>query len=204
MSAPNAQPPPQYSRDDVDALLSKMIAERDALLTAALALTPQEAGAVPVDAVGEEQWTAREQLAHLWEMERSYVACCRAALETNGADVTDVRAQPVAIPIEDAPAHSVAVLVDALKQERSITLDFIRALTLADFTRTAKNAAFGELTVMQWLRSFYRHDRQHTAQIQGRRSDYAPSFQDGKEPDQRRQRIALVRRRAAARQQSSH
>ena len=197
MSASQPAQPPQYIRKDVDALLTKMIAQRDTLLSAALVLSAEDADRVPSDAVGEEQWTAKEQLAHLWEMECAYIAWCRAALETNGADVTKVRGEPVAIPIEDAPAHSVAELVDALKQERSATLDLIRSLALDDFSRMATTAVFGELTVMQWLRSFYRHDRQHAAQIQGRQSDYAPTFRDGKEPDQRRHRIELVRRRAA-------
>jgi hypothetical protein len=45
---------------------------------------------------------------------------------------------------------------------------------------------FGELTVLQWLRSFYRHDRMHTDQIAGRDPEYKPRFVGGQEPDQRR------------------
>jgi hypothetical protein len=41
------------------------------------------------------------------------------------------------------------------------------------------------MSVLQWLRSYYRHDRMHLAQIQGRKSDYQPRFVGG-EPDQRR------------------
>jgi hypothetical protein len=44
---------------------------------------------------------------------------------------------------------------------------------------------FGELTMIQWLRSAYRHDRMHLAQVQGRPSEYQPRFLTG-EPDQRR------------------
>jgi hypothetical protein len=50
--------------------------------------------------------------------------------------------------------------------------------------------------VLQYLRSFYRHDRQHTAQILGRASDYQPNFK-GKEPNQRKMRLELVARRQA-------
>jgi hypothetical protein len=53
---------------------------------------------------------------------------------------------------------------------------------------------FGSLTVLQWLRSFYRHDRQHSAQIAGRKSDYQPNFR-GKEPNQRKARLELVAKR---------
>ena len=55
---------------------------------------------------------------------------------------------------------------------------------------------FGQLTVLQWVRSFYRHDRQHAAQVQGRKSDYQPNFKT-KEPNQRQARLDLVARRRA-------
>ena len=189
---------PEYTQDDVAALTAKMAEERGKLIAAAAeGLRGDDADRVPVDAVGEEQWTAKEQLAHLWEMEKSYVAWCRAALEEDGVDVAGVRGDPVDIPIEDAPDHSVRELLDALIVERVATNEFIAGLSLEQFQRTASNPAFGQLTVMQWLRSFYRHDRQHTAQIEGRRSDYQPNFQSGVEPNQRRMRIEQVARRAA-------
>ena len=190
---------PTYTQTDVDELLRKMAAERARLLAAAHALRPAEADAVPLDAEGEEQWTAKEQLAHLWEMERGYVATCRAALAENGCDATQIpaafAAAPVAIPVEDAPGHRVAELVEALIAERARTVTFIAGIPLAGFAQTARTVAFGELTVMQWLRSFYRHDRQHGAQIEGRASEYQPNFAGGVEPNQRRMRMDLVRQR---------
>ncbi len=188
---------PEYTQDDVAALTAKMAKERGKLIAAAEGLRGDDADQVPVDAVGEEQWTAKEQLAHLWEMEKSYVAWCRAALEVDGVDVSSVRGDPVDIPIEDAAGHSVRELLDALIAERAATNEFIAGLSLEQFHRTASNPAFGQLTVMQWLRSFYRHDRQHTAQIEGRQSDYQPNFQSGAEPNQRRMRIEQVAARAA-------
>lgn len=188
---------PEYTQDDVAALTAKMAEERGKLIAAAEGLRGDDADRVPVDAVGEEQWTAKEQLAHLWEMEKSYVAWCRAALEVDGVDVSGVRGDPVDIPIEDASDHSVRELLDALIAERAATNEFIAGLSLEQFHRTASNPAFGQLTVMQWLRSFYRHDRQHTAQIEGRQSDYQPNFQSGVEPNQRQMRIEQVAARAA-------
>jgi hypothetical protein len=44
---------------------------------------------------------------------------------------------------------------------------------------------FGTLTVMQWLRSYYRHDRMHYDQVRGAEPTYKPRF-TGAEPDQRR------------------
>lgn len=186
---------PKYTPDDVEALLAKMAEERGKLIAAAEGLSGGDADHVPVDAVGEEQWTAKEQLAHLWEMEKSYTAWCRAALHENGADVSGVRGDPVAIPIENAPNHTVRELLDALIAERAATNGFIAGLSLGDFRRTAVTAGFGELTVMQLLRSFYRHDRQHTAQIEGRQSDYQPRYVGRSEPNQRQMRIEQTARR---------
>ena len=188
---------PDYTPSDVDTLLAKMAEERAALLAAAEGLSPADANRVPIDAQGEAQWTAKEQLAHLWEMERGYVAICRAALRQSGATAS-LEPAAVPIPLEAAPRHTVAEFIAGLKQERERTVAFIRGLTLGQFARTARTDAFGELTVMQWLRSYYRHDRQHAAQIQGRRSDYVPHFAAGTEPNQRRLRLERAARRGAA------
>lgn len=184
------------TREDVEELKSKMRQERAALLAAAAALNPTEALHVPVDAEGEEQWTAVEQLAHLWEMERSYDAWVRAALAEDGADLRGVEGEPVAIPIEKASTHTIAELVRALEIERAYTLGLIDGIALEGFDRTGVSPMFGRLTVLQFLRSFYRHDRQHAAQIQGRKSDYQPRFQ-GREPNQRQMRLERIAREQA-------
>ena len=148
---------------------------------------------MPVDAEGEEQWTALEQLAHLWEMERSYDSWVRAALVEDGVDLRGVEVDPVAIPIERANQHSRDELLRALELERAYTLGLIDGIPLDWFDRSAVSPVFGSLTVIQWLRSFYRHDRQHAAQVQGRKSDYQPKFK-GSEPNQRRMRLEKVAR----------
>jgi hypothetical protein len=185
------------TREQVLELKAKMAEERAALIAAARSLSREDALKVPVDAEGEEQWTALEQLAHLWEMERNYDAWVRAALERDNPDLGGVQGEPVAIPIEEANDHSVDELLRALELERAYTLGLIDGIPLEGFDRTATSPIFGTLTVLQWLRSFYRHDRQHGAQIQGRRSDYVPNFK-GKEPNQRQMRLEAVRRRQEA------
>ena len=182
------------TREQVDELLQKMSEERAGLLTAARSLSPQDALAVPKDAEGEEQWTALEQLAHLWEMERSYDSWVLRALHEDNPELAGTLALPVEIPIEAANGHAIEEMVEALIRERTYTLGMIDAIRLDDFERTAVSPIFGQLTVMQWLRSFYRHDRQHGAQILGRKSDYQPNFKT-KEPNQRKARIELVARR---------
>lgn len=186
------------TEQQVAELRAKMAQERAALVAAARALSRDEALRVPQDARGEEQWTALEQLAHLWEMERSYDAWVLSALKTDNPDLTRVRGEPVEIPIEKANGSSVEELLRRLEVDRAYTLGIIDALPLGAFDRTATSPVFGTLTVLQWLRSFYRHDRQHAAQIEGRQSDYRPNFAGGAEPNQRRARIEQVARRNAA------
>lgn len=187
------------TRAQVDELLDKMAQERGALIEAVLSLSPADSLSVPKNAEGEEQWTAREQLAHLWEMERSYDARVVAAVAQDGVDISGLSGKPVDIPIEAANAYEVQTLLYHLQMDRQYTLGLIDGLPLEYFDRTARGAGFGNLTVLQWLRSFYRHDRQHAAQIQGRKSDYQPNFANGKEPNQRQARIDLVSRRQLTR-----
>lgn len=184
------------TREQVGELKAKMAEERAALLEAARGLTPEDALRVPVDAEGEEQWTALEQLAHLWEMERTYDTWVKAALQEDGADLSGIPWQEVPIPVEAANGHTVDELLRGLEVERAYTLGLIDGIPLDGFDRTAKSPIFGELTVLQYLRSFYRHDRQHAAQILGRQSDYQPSFK-GKEPNQRKMRLEQVAKRRA-------
>jgi len=174
------------TQEQIDELVTKMEEERGRFLVQARGLSEEVAERRPEGKTGEEEWSAKEQLAHLWEMERSYIAWVNAALRENGADLTGVRGAPVAIPIERANEHTVDELIRALETERAGTLTFIRSLAPEDFDRTAKQPMFGELTVLQWLRSFYRHDRMHTDQIAGRDPEYKPRFVNGREPDQRR------------------
>jgi DinB superfamily len=174
--------------EQVAELKEKMAEERATLVAAARALSPEDALRVPVDAEGEEQWTALEQLSHLWEMERTYDTWVKAALHQDNPDLTDLRWAEVPIPVERANSATVDELLRRLELERAYTLGLIDGLSLDAFDRTATSPMFGTLTVLQWLRSFYRHDRQHGAQIQGRKSDYTPGFK-GKEPNQRKARL---------------
>lgn len=180
------------TREQVDELKAKMAEQRAIVMDVARAMRPDEALKVPVDAEGEEQWTALEQLSHLWEMERNYDAWVLAALETNGVNLAGIQGKPVDIPVQDANGSSIPELLHYLEIERAYTTGLIDALRLEDFDRTAVSPAFGELTVLQWLRSFYRHDRQHSAQLQGRASDYKPKFASGKEPNQRLARLKAI------------
>jgi len=167
-------------------LLDKMDAERAALLSQASALSDEAASFAPPDARGEAGWSAKEQLAHLAEMETAYRAWVERALAEDDPDVTRVRGERPAIPLTEARAHSVAELTGQLRAERAKTVALIESLAPEQFERTASQQMFGRLTVLQWLRSYYRHDRMHHDQMAGREPEYRPKFVGGQEPDQRR------------------
>jgi hypothetical protein len=168
-------------------LVEKMTGERDKLLAQIEGLSEADAEQAPANAEGEAQWSAKQQCAHLAEMETAYRAWVERAVAEDNPDLRGVRGEPVAIPLEQAQQHTVGQLVGQLRAERDKTLTVIERLRPDDYERTATQAMFGTLTVLQWLRSYYRHDRMHQDQISGRDPSYKPRYAGGgAEPDQRR------------------
>ena len=167
-------------------LLNKMADERDALLSQAEALSDEAASYAPADGEGEAQWSPKQQLAHLAEMETAYRAWVQRALDDDDPDVTGVTGAPPAIRLIRAQVRSTSELADQLRAERLTTLALISSMSPEQFERKASQPMFGSLTVMQWLRSYYRHDRMHRDQMAGRDPSYKPKFVGGNEPDQRR------------------
>lgn len=174
------------SADSIRELLDKMTSHRDGLLAQAEALSEADAAYAPADGQGEAAWSAKQQLAHLAEMETAYRAWVERAIEEDGADVSRVRGTRPAISLDAAPQHTVPELTAQLRSERAATLALIERMTPEQFEHRATQPMFGTLTVMQWLRSYYRHDRMHMDQMAGREPEYKPKFTGGNEPDQRR------------------
>ncbi|MDO8614645.1 MAG: DinB family protein [Dehalococcoidia bacterium] len=166
----------------VSDLIEKMTAERARLLAVLEALSEAEAERPP----SPGEWNQKQQMSHLAEMETAYRAWVEKAVAEDGADVDGVRGERPAIPLEKANEHSVAEHVAELRRQRGRTMALIAGLGPEDFDRRARNQIFGELTVLQWLRSYYRHDRMHYDQVRGEEPTYKPRFQSGAEPDQRR------------------
>jgi uncharacterized damage-inducible protein DinB len=166
----------------ISELSQKMISEREKLLAALESLSEEDATQSPQDG----EWNAKQQMSHLCEMEAAYRAWVARALEEDGANVDAVRGERVAIPLEEAERHSVEDHVAEMRAQREKTMALMASMTPSDFERRASNSLFGSLTVMQWLRSYYRHDRMHIDQISGQEPSYKPKFTTGAEPDQRR------------------
>jgi hypothetical protein len=174
------------SQEEIRELLDKMAAEREALLAQAEALTEEQASFASDDSEGEAGWSPKEQLAHLAEMETAYRRWVERALAEDDPDVGMTGGDRVAIPLTAAAGRTLGELTAQLREQREVTLRLIGSMTQEQFERTASQPMFGRLTVMQWLRSYYRHDRMHRDQMAGRDPSYKPKFVGGAEPDQRR------------------
>jgi hypothetical protein len=168
---------------EISELKQKMRDQRDQLLALLEPLSEAEAER---PTTGEGEWTAKQQMSHLCEMETTYRAWVRRALEEPGGNIDRVAGEPPAIPLERANVHTVAEHVAEMRRQREETLAFIESISTEQFENTATQRMFGTLTVMQWLRSYYRHDRMHCDQVIGREPEYKPRYAGGSEPDQRR------------------
>ena len=163
-------------------LIEKMTKERERLLAVLQAMTEEQASSPPKPG----EWNQKQQMSHLCEMETAYRAWVQRALEEDGAVVDDVRGERPAIPLEEAERHTVGEHIAEMRRQREQTMRVIESMRPEDFERRASNAIFGSLTAMQWLRSYYRHDRMHYDQVRGEEPAYKPRFSTGAEPDQRR------------------
>jgi uncharacterized damage-inducible protein DinB len=163
-------------------LKEKMALQRGKLLALLESLSEEEAD-TPAKA-GE--WNAKQQMSHLCEMEAAYRAWVEKALEEDGARLDGIVGEAVAIPLERAKLHSVSEHVAEMRRQREETLAVMARMRPEDYDRTATSQIFGTLTLLQWLRSYYRHDRMHCDQVRGEEPSYKPRFRSGSEPDQRR------------------
>jgi hypothetical protein len=174
------------TRAAIEELVAKMTEERSKLLSLLEALSEEEAARRPEGKTGEAEWSAKEQMAHLAAMETAYRAWVERALAEDDPDVSGEAGERPAISMAEAQQRSVAEHVAELKRQRARTLALIESITQEQYERRASTRVFGSLTVMQWLRSYYRHDRMHAAQISGREPDYQPRYAAGvSEPDRR-------------------
>ena len=169
-------------------LIGKMTQQRGALLAQIESISDEDAAREPLGGEGEAQWSVKQQCAHLAEMETAYRAWVKRGLAEDNPDVTRDRGEPVAMLLEDANERTVVELTKQLRDQRAVTLELIASMRPEDFERTATQRMFGTLTLLQWLRSYYRHDRMHADQVAGRDPLYKPRFATGSEPDQRRVR----------------
>jgi hypothetical protein len=165
-----------YTTEQVSQLHEKMTRERATLLDVACSLTPDQARRGNPDRMdGEEGWSPLQQLHHLWAAEMMYRQWALAAAEGRNPDFATMPYTEPAVDFDDVHNHSVDEVLAQLVAEREKTLEAIKDLSVDQYARTGRHPIWGDISVMQLLRSYYRHDRMHRMQIQGVEPDYQPS-----------------------------
>ena len=156
-------------------LIRKLKAERATLLET---LQPIDDASASRPAPGDE-WSVKQQLAHLAATEHLYARCVERALEEDGADTSELwpkSQEPT--DFTDARERPLSELIANITAAREETLAIANRLTESDWQRKGANTPFGDLTVGQFLKSLYRHDRMHIDQISGREPTFKPQLTD--------------------------
>jgi hypothetical protein len=183
----------------VDELRQKLAEEYARLCATVATLGEEQLRATVPDAEGEQQWSPLQQLAHMAEMHRFYDAWIDACLTADNPDLGTVEfGDWPPIMLEEAHEHSAGELLAALDERRAAVDALLSRISLAELDRPGTHPVMGTATVLQWMRSYYRHYRMHGDQIAGRPPAYEPRVVSGEPLNQRQLRIRLGRERFRA------
>jgi uncharacterized damage-inducible protein DinB len=158
---------------ELEELLEKMTSQRGQLVSHARQMTEEEAGRRP----SERAWSSKEQLLHLVTFERQWLDWAMTVRDEPGSEVGPPPPNPEAYP--EAQTRSLGDILGELASARKDTVAAIEGLTTEELQRRGKHRLFGEMSVLQMLRSLYRHDRMHLDQIAGREPSFRPGAPSG-------------------------
>ena len=138
------------------ALVARLASQLDALDLVLARSTPGTLEARP----RPEEWSARENLAHLARHHAVFLARLRRLLAEDRPDLGRYRAEedpewPVWAAL---PAGEVLGRLRGLRAE---LIALVRSLSPADSRRTGLHPTFGELNVAGWLDFFLLHEAHH-------------------------------------------
>ena len=105
------------TEEQVQELKEKMRAERAQLLDALEALREDEAER---STSGEGEWSAKQQMSHLSEMESAYRAWVEQALTEDNPNVDSVFGGPPAITLTKAHNHTTGEHVAEMRRQRAL------------------------------------------------------------------------------------
>ncbi len=157
---------------ELEELLAKLESHRRDLESQVQEMSDEEASRR-----SEREWSAKEQLAHLAAFERLWLGWAMKAREEPGSEVGPPPPNPPAYA--EAQPRPLADLLRELASARSETISAIEGLTDDELRRKGKHLLFGDMSVLQMLRSLYRHDRMHMDQIAGREASFTPRTPGG-------------------------
>jgi hypothetical protein len=114
-------------------------------------------------------------LHHLWRAEPLYRERAMAAVQQDRPDFAKLPNRVCPIDFDEVNDYPVEELLAGLAEERAKTEAFLDTLSVEDYARVGIDPLWGEMTVMQVVRSYYRHDGMHRMQILGLEPEYQPS-----------------------------
>jgi uncharacterized damage-inducible protein DinB len=155
---------------ELEELLEKLETQREQLTGALRLMAEEEAARRP----SERAWSAKEQLLHLTAFERQWLEWSMAVRDRPGCEVGPPPPNPEAYP--EAQSRALSDILADLASARRDTVAAIESLSTEELQRKGKHLLFGEMNVLQMLRSLYRHDRMHMDQIAGREPSYRPGL----------------------------
>jgi uncharacterized damage-inducible protein DinB len=158
---------------ELEELLEKLESQRGQLLGLVRQMTDEEAGRRP----SERAWSAKEQLLHLATFDRQWLDWAMTVRDEPGSEVGPPPPNPEAYP--EAQTRSLDDILRELASARKDTVAAIEGLSAEDLQRRGQHLLFGEMNVLQMLRSLYRHDRMHMDQIAGREPTFRPGTPGG-------------------------
>jgi uncharacterized damage-inducible protein DinB len=158
---------------ELEELLEKLETQRGQLVGQLRVMAEEEAGRRP----SERSWSAKEQLLHLATFERQWLEWSMAVRDKPGSEVGPPPPNPEAYP--EAQTRSLDDILQELASARRDTVAAIEGLTSEELQRKGKHLLFGEMNVLQMLRSLYRHDRMHMDQMTGREPSFRPGAPSG-------------------------
>jgi acyl-CoA thioester hydrolase len=133
---------------------------RESLLELIAALSDDDFGRAP--APGE--WTPRQQVAHLAEMESVWLSWALQVAANPGCEFGH-RHQTPTPSVDVAAATSREALIEELAKSRTASVTALADLSPEQWDHVGYHRWFGAMTTRQCLKGIYRHDRMHTEQI---------------------------------------
>lgn len=116
------------------------------------------------DRVERDRFTAREVIAHLADYEQTILDRIRVAVQSPGREV------PWYDPDDHARLHGFELKevfheAEVYESRRGMTLDYLRGLSEADFSKSFVRPDGSSVTVIDYLNSVVRHDLEHVEQL---------------------------------------
>lgn len=162
---------------EIKELVAKLTETRGELLRLFSDLTEEELGRRPTP----EDWCAKDILLHLPATEQHFV---QQAHRIRAEDSPRITLFPVnewnpARTAAGPPKESWQQVRAQADATHKATVNFVNQLSAEDLSRRCLHERWGDLTLLQFMRAIYRHERQHIEQVEKLRTQLGKAVPTG-------------------------